>query len=305
MAVAEELHFGRAAQRLHMAQPPLSQAVLHLERELDVVLIARNHHVVGLTGAGEVFLEHARSILADVDTASRAAQRAGRRETDQIRVGFVSDATSSVLPNALRDLSVRAPNVSVALVQATTGEQLTRLRNREIDVAVIRAPVAAHGLRYEHLVRELLVACVPAGHIVEDHADGLHLHDLFQDQWVLPTEHAAAGLRRDILAACRTAGFDPQIAHETAPLTAVVVLVAAGRGVALLPAGAARRLAIPGVTFRPLAGYAATTTGIAWRDDETAPAVLAFVQVLRDAAQADDAKCEIESSASVVNGARR
>jgi DNA-binding transcriptional LysR family regulator len=142
VAVAEELHYGRAARRLHMAQPPLSQAILHLERELGAELVTRDHRVVGLTDAGEIFLEHARRILIDVGTATRAAQRAARRETGQIRVGFVSEATPALLPNALRDLSVRVPGVSVALFQATTGEQLTRLHDREIDVAVIRGCVA-------------------------------------------------------------------------------------------------------------------------------------------------------------------
>src|SRR5579875_1262833 len=161
VAVAEELHFGRAAERLHMAQSPLSHQIRQLERSLGVQLLVRGHHVVGLTNAGSTLLPLAQRVLQDVDGAARAARRAGRGEAGAVVVGYVSEVTADLLPITLRRFKQRWPDVAVELVEGTGGELAGGLRDGSIDVAFARAPEQTAEFCFEQLIVERLLLARP------------------------------------------------------------------------------------------------------------------------------------------------
>lgn len=289
-AVADELHFGRAAERLHMAQSPLSHQIRQLERRLGVVLLDRHHHVVGLTDAGRVFLDEARRLLADLDRAVERTRRAGRGEVGSLTVGYVAEMGPDLLAATLRRHRVRHADVTVDLVQGSGSQLLDDLRRGLVDVAFVRAPAGHDGLEYRSLIEEPLRLARPTG---GDHpADGrppsppVRLADLQGHTMVTLTHRAAPGLRRDVDEACRQAGFEPSVAREAASLTALLLLVAAGSGAALVPAGVVARYPVPGVDFVELAGGPVTSGGVAWRSGEQSPAVSTFVRTARVAALA-------------------
>jgi DNA-binding transcriptional LysR family regulator len=281
--VAEELHFGRAAERLGMGQSPLSQQIRQLEGELGVVLIERGQRVVGLTDAGHTFLGVARALLSDLDHGARLTRRASRGEVGTILVGYVIEVTTDVLPLSLKAYREHFPDIEIELVAGTTGELLDGLRRHRLDVTFVRDPRPVDDLEYEQLLMESLFAALPSGHPMA--GEHRRLAELADEAFVVPTYQAAQGLRRDIDAACAVAGFTPTVAREISPLTAVLLLVAAGAGVALLPAGVARSYPAPGVEFATLDGPPTTTIGMAWRHGESSQITTNFLDVTRHVAR--------------------
>ena len=285
VAVADELHFGRAAERLHMSQSPLSHQIRQLERELGAELIDRAHHVVGLTDAGRALLELARDVLERLDRAVEVVGRAGRGEIGTLTVGYVSEVTADLLPVGLAQFKERYPEVSLELRSGTTGHLLDGLRRKELDVAFVRTPGHLREMSYRQLIVESLMAAVPKGHAAT--RGDLLLADLAGEDFVMPTLAAAEGLRRDIDRECRAAGFTARVCREASPLTTVLLLVAAGAGVALVPASVAHQYPVPGIDYAHLKAPApVTTAGIAWRPDDASKIVANFLDVIEDLAQA-------------------
>jgi DNA-binding transcriptional LysR family regulator len=286
IAVAEELHFSRAAERLQMAQSPLSQQIRQLEREVGVELIHRAHHVAGLTDAGRAFLPAAKAILDDVDRAVHVARRASRGEVGTLCVGYVSEVTADLLPLSLKAFKDSSPDIEIELREGTTGPLLDALRRHQVDVAFVRTPGLVDDLDYEQLIQEALFAALPGGHLAWDGAHSLA--DLAGEVFVLPTYEAARGLRRDIETACGDAGFVPSISREVSPLTAVLLLVAAGAGVALVPASIVHSYPVPGIDYAELSGPPVTCAGMAWRHNEQSPLIDNFLKVARHVARNHD-----------------
>jgi DNA-binding transcriptional LysR family regulator len=293
VVVAEELHFGRAAERLHMAQSPLSRQIRQLERDLGVELVNRAHHVVGLTDAGQVFLGAARIVLDDLDQALYLAQRAGRGEVGTLRVGYVNEVTADLLPLSLKAFKDRFPDIEIDLREGTTGALLDALRRHQVDAAFARSPGIVDDLDYEQLIQEALFVALPSGHehLAWDRA--IPLADLAGEAFVMPADQAAPGLRRDIDAACAQAGFVPNIAREISPHTAVLLLVAAGVGVALVPASVAHSYPVPGIDYAQLSGPPVTTAGMAWRRNEPSLLIGNFLEVTRHVAADEDHKPDV------------
>ncbi|HET9078098.1 MAG TPA: LysR substrate-binding domain-containing protein [Acidimicrobiales bacterium] len=264
--LAEELHFGRAAERLHMAQSPLSQQIIQLERELGVVLVERGRRITGLTDAGELFLRSVRSILADLDEAVASARRASRGETGTICVGYVAELTADLLPLSLKAFKDVCPEVEVELIQGVTGELLAGLRDRSIDVAFVRSPGLMDDLVYEQLVEESLVLASPEHYGLPERTD--RLADLAGEAFVLPSPSGAPGLRRDIEGACASHRFEPTVAREANSVTAILLLVAAGAGLGLIPASIAHSYPVPGVVYTKFVDPPRTNAGMAWRSRE-------------------------------------
>lgn len=286
VAVAEELHFGRAAGRLHMAQSPLSHQIRQLERRLGVVLIERDHHVVGLTDAGRTFLEEARGLLSRIDEAVDRTKRAGRGELGLVSVGFVPEMTTDLVPLSLRRHRETFPDVAIQLSQANTGVLLDALRQRQIDVGFVRAPAGPDDLEYEELVREPLVLANPAnGEPVKS------LQDLADSVVVAPSYQAARGLRRDIDTALALAGVVPSTLREAPGAVAALLLVAAGTGTALVPASTVRHHPVPGVTITKLEEAPTTGAGMCWRRREASRVVLGFIETARASAGEDGIGC--------------
>lgn len=253
IAVAEELNFRKAAERLHMAQPPLTAAVRKIEEELGVVLIERTNRVERLTSAGLVFLEEARRVLAQADRAIRAAARAGRGLTGSLRVAFVASAAHDLLPRILREYRKDHGEIALTLEEATTAQQIAALRENRTDIGIVVLPVVdGAGLSVELIRRGTLAAALPDGHSLAE-APALSLADLADEPWILFPGRYGPGLHGRIMTACAAAGFAPQIVQEAVQMETIVSLVAGGIGVALVPSSLAARGRC-GVAFRTLKG---------------------------------------------------
>jgi DNA-binding transcriptional LysR family regulator len=280
VAVAEELHFGRAATRLGIAQPPLSQQIRQLEQELGAALFTRTKRRVELTPAGRAFLEHSRQILAETERAKRVARRAGRGEIGRLAIGFVSSADLDVLPRALRVWHERFPDVEVELHALLTAAQVDALLRGRLDVGFIRLPIDQTSLVVESIRREPLVVALPERHPLA-RAARVRLADLASETMLLFARHTAPGYFDVFIGACRRAGFTPRVLSPGSMQTNLA-LVSAGLGVSLMPASI-RNLRRAGVVYRPLAPpVPQVEMAIAHRRDETSAIATAFVQTVRD-----------------------
>jgi DNA-binding transcriptional LysR family regulator len=285
VAVAEELNFRRAAQRLHMAQPPLTVAVRRIEDELGLVLIQRTNRIEGLTQAGQIFLAEARRTLVQANRAIDAAKRAGEGMTGSLRITFVASVAHDLLPRALRRFRTHHPEIQLSLDEATTAQQLLALREDRADVGFVVLPfVDATGLTVTSLRKDSLVAAVPNGHPLAARR-ALKLSDLARESWILFPARYGFGLHGRIMAACASAGFVPRVAQEAVQMETIVNLVAGGMGVALVaPAMATARR--PGVAFRPITGPGSPIDyELALAFSQPSPVVDAFVSTAQAVAR--------------------
>ena len=281
VAVAEELHFGRAAERLFMAQPPLSQQIRQLETEIGVVLFTRTNRRVQLTSAGAVFLTETRAILAQVKTAVRKAQRADRGEAGWLGVGFVASSTYDVLPDILRTFREHYPDIELELLEMLGNEQDEALRAKRIHIGFSRLPSPGEGIIHEAVMEEDLIVAVPSSHALA-HRSVLNLTDLAGEPFILFPHRPLSSYAEHILRICQDAGFSPRIVQETGEMQTAVSLVAAGIGVAIVPESV-RNLMRAGVVYRT---FAAPTPRIEltmlYRKDDPSPVLPHFLQTVRD-----------------------
>lgn len=280
VVVAEELHFGRAAQRLYIAQPSLSIQIRDLERAVGVPLLARTNRRVQLTEAGRVFLEGARRTLAQVDRTVQDAQRAHRGEIGQLILGFVGSAAYEVLPRLLRAFRAAYPEVELRLHSMTTKEQLAALAERRLDVGLLRLPVEDATLAWRVVTNEPVVAVLPATHPLAGQAR-VPLEALADEPFILYPRADRPAIRDTIITLCHQVGFSPTIVQESREMQTIVGLVAGGIGVALVIAPAGYRG--PGeVVFKPLSEEQNLTweMALAWRhESELVPVVRALLSV--------------------------
>ncbi|MCW5891286.1 MAG: LysR family transcriptional regulator [bacterium] len=284
VAVAEELHFSRAAARLHIAQPPLSQQIRHLEHELGVTLLFRTRRRVELTDAGRAFLEEARRLLAQAERAQRIARRAGGGEVGQLSIAFVPSADLDLLPRVLRVWHARFPDVELELRTLLPAAQLEGLAGGHIHVGLVRLPVSVgRDLVVEPLLSEPIVAVLPQRHRLARRSR-VRLAELADETIMLFQRHVAPGYYDLLISACLGAGFTPRTFHPGS-LQTNLALVSAGLGVSLLPASI-RNLRRAGVVHRPLAPpVPRVALAVAWRRDERSAVVPAFVDVVRTVAR--------------------
>lgn len=280
-AVAEELHFGRAAERLHIAQPPLSQQIRQLERELDVELFIRSTRKVELTPAGQAYLKRVTAILESVDDAGEQASRVASGMEGQLAIGCVGSATYSVLPQLVRALRLELPHIEASVRgEMLAPAQIAALLAGEIQIALLRPPVQHPDIATTTLRRDRLIAVLPEGHRLAD-AEHLRVDEFVGEDFIA---HAGQGLSvmGGLLAAiCADAGFMPRIRHEVRETSTLVTLVAAGLGVAIVPAPTAA-LDIAGVRFIPLTPSSlGIDLEVAWHADSASPPVARALEVLR------------------------
>jgi DNA-binding transcriptional LysR family regulator len=250
-AVAEELHFGRAADRLHIAQPPLSQQIRQLERELGVTLLVRSTRRVELTPAGQAYLRRAVAILDAVKDAGEQAQRIAAGVEGRLAIGCVGSATYSLLPRLVRALREALPGVEVSVRgEMLAPAQIAALLAGEIDLALLRPPVEESGVMLETVRRDRLLVALPEGHELASR-DQLRIGDLRDEEFVAHAGHGRSVMNSVLTAMCADAGFVPRVRHEVEETSTLVTLVAAGLGVAIVPDPTAA-LDIAGVRYRPL-----------------------------------------------------
>lgn len=282
VAVAEELHFGRAAQRLHMTQPPLSQAIAAFEEGLQAPLFLRSRRQVTLTPAGSALLPEARRLLEAAAGLPELVRRAAAGEAGRLALSFVTPADYSVLPHLLRDYSAAFPEVQLALKEATTDVQVDDLLHGRIDAGLVIAPLpekAQSTLDYRKLFDEPLVLCAPAG--VLTGPGPVELGALPDLPLIIFPRTSAPSLYDAILSCFHDAGIVPVIGQEAIQMQTIVSLVSAGMGMALVPQSVSN-LRRPGVEYRALGGRSPLVElGVCWRRDNASPVLLGFLELLR------------------------
>lgn len=285
VAVAEELHFHRAAERLHMAQPPLSQAIRRLETEIGAPLFIRNNRNVALTRAGVSFLDTARAILDTLETGVEQARRVASGTSGSLRVVFVGTLHFNFLPKVVQAFRSRLPDVELMLREATTAEQIAALKAGSADIGLMRRPGAAvPELVFERIAREEIVVALP-----DDHAQAgsqqVPLAALARDNFIATPRSEGMGFYDQMIALCNAAGFSPRIVQEARQIETIAGLVAGGLGIALVPASIRQGLR-DGIVFRQI-----STDGVddarfldvlaAWDASKPAPARERFLEIVR------------------------
>lgn len=279
--IAEESHFGRAGQRLSVAQPALTRQIQQLERELGVQLFDRSHRRIRLTEAGQALLGEARELLAKAEQAKDAARRAAHGETGRITVAFVGSATYSPLPLILRSFREKFPRVHLLLDEMDSAAQGAALMDRRVDAGFLRTPLNDPELVSETLLREPIVVALPQGHPLS-RRPAVKLKELAGEPFVLFHRSQRTGYADVVLAVCAAAGFKPRLAQEAVEVQTAIGLVAAGFGVCLVPQ-AVNGLRRPGVVYRPLQSPPPMTELVTvYRRDNRAPALREFLSAVRD-----------------------
>jgi DNA-binding transcriptional LysR family regulator len=284
IAVAEEKHVTRAAERLGLQQPPLSQQIRALERELDVQLFRRKPRGVELTDAGAALLADARAILSHIEHAFATTRRTARGEQGQVAVGFTSSAPfHPFVPRIIRAYRDAFPLVALTLEEGGTTDLIDDLRNERIDAAFIRTAIAdPQGLVVSTLLQEAMVLALPRGHGLARRAGALPLKALAGETFVVYRRRNGPGLYDAILSACNAAGFSPRVGQEAPRIVSTLNLVAAGLGISLVPESL-QRMRMDGVVFRRLSGAAQPKAPLhlASRRGEPSAAVRKFLGLVR------------------------
>ena len=281
VAVAEELHFRRAAARLHISQPPLSQQIAALEDELGVRLLERTRRRVELTPAGEAFLRDARAMLAELDVAVSTARAIDAGQEGVLRVGFVGSALLSIVPSTVQRFRRTRPGLELELRERSTVEQLRAVSTGLIDVGLVRPPIEADETLHTEVVRrERTVAALPEGHPLAA-LRRVPLRRLASEPLVLFPRRQAPGYHDLLIGRLAATGATPHVAQYAPEMMTIIGLVAAGIGVSPVPASVAH-LAIDGVTYRPLSGAPDTELVAVTRSAEHSPLVTAFLSEARN-----------------------
>jgi DNA-binding transcriptional LysR family regulator len=271
MAVAEERHFGRAAERMYIAQPALSQHVRRLESELGVQLFDRSGRQVRLTPAGEAFLDVARRVSGQVDEATSAARRAEAGETGSLGVGVHMPAAAPVLSVLLGHWSRLRPAVRARLTSGRTDELVDLVRRRELDVALVNGPVTDRSLTSALVLEDHLVIVLPADHRLA-REDAVTVRSLRNEPFVAIARRSSMTLHDRFIELCAGAGFSPEIALEVDDPDLLPMAVAGGLGVGLAASVSVAARVMPGLVCRPVADARATVplVAVAARDGATA-----------------------------------
>lgn len=293
VTVAEELHFGRAAERLCMTQPPLSQAILALEEELSVTLFKRTKRNVALTPVGEHLLSHVSKLLEEVEALPALARQLARGEIGSLKLGFVTTADYNLLPELISHYGATYPEVKVSLKEMTSDLQIEALMQGDINAGLI---IPLHqtlhsSLDYLPLLHEPLMAAVPEDWVRSGRVDvsegRLRIQDVADEPLVLFPRRSAPAFHDVITTYFVANGLQPTIGQEAIQMQTIISLVSAGMGIALVP-GSLRRLGRVGVRYVSLEGKPPVIeTGLVWRRDDPSPTVLRLVEIARNASEQD------------------
>jgi DNA-binding transcriptional LysR family regulator len=284
VALAEHLHFGRAAAALHISQPPLSRAIRGLEQQLGARLLARSKRKVELTPEGARLYEEAKRLLGQLERAAREVSAMAAGESGRLRLGFVSLADYGVLPGLLKAFKAARPGVSLALREMLSPEQAAALSAGELDFGLLLPPVAGD---LEHLVvqSERFVAALPARHAAARRRGRVTMRELAGEAFVMVPREIAPGLYDIVAGLAARAGFLPKIAQEAIQMQTVVSLVSSGLGVAIVPASIAN-LGRRGVAYREIAdAHPRLDVWLAWRRGSLGPRARDFLAAARQHAR--------------------
>ncbi|MBD1834701.1 LysR family transcriptional regulator [Cyanobacteria bacterium FACHB-472] len=284
IAVAQELNFTRAAERLHIAQPPLSKQIHDLEVELGVQLFDRTKRPLQLTVAGVIFLEEAMSAIAQVENAVKMAQRASRGEIGRLVIGFTSSMANSFLPDILRVYRDRFPKVELVWRELATSHQLQALRDRQLDVGFFHLTswmLQAADLCLMTIWHESLIVALPATHPLANQPQ-ISLKALAQEVFILPSRQFSPVLSEQLEHLCQQSDISPVVIQEGTMMLTILGLVAGGVGIALLPANA-QNLQRKGVVYKNITESTSTIPMAAvWRRDDASATLREFLEVTKE-----------------------
>jgi DNA-binding transcriptional LysR family regulator len=287
VAVGEELHFRRAAERLHVAQPAVSEQVRKLEQELGVKLFDRTQRSVALTPAGAAMLEEARRVLRQADVAQQAARSAGERATMRLRIGYLADSLPASVPRALRYVAASSPAVDVSLETGPALRLIEELRADRLDAVVTALPGPTSGLRTTLIGEQRAVAVLPVAHRDALSAT-VDFERLAPERVVILPRDANPAFHNAVVAMCRAAGLAPTLVETTEPRVEHALLrVATGAGMALVPESVTERYVAAGIRFVALEGAEpAFQTAVLTRPDTNSLPTQRFLQAVSPAARA-------------------
>lgn len=275
MAVAETLHFGRAAAQLHLSQPPLSRQVSALEEALGVALFKRTSRRVELTSAGRHFRDQAARVMELLEAAVRTTQATGRGERGVLRIGFTMAAAWSVLPPLARMFGEAYPDAALQLNEVLPLELNDALMTGGIDAGIAFPWQRPDGLEYAPVFREPLCAVLPAGHRLARHKT-VAVETLAQEPFISFPATTAPALRELVIGCCRDHGFEPRVRLETHLQQTIVNLVAEGLGVSLVPRSMSK-MRLPGAVFRPISAPRMIEQGVSWAAGNDNPCLANFL----------------------------
>ncbi|MDA3624161.1 LysR substrate-binding domain-containing protein [Saccharopolyspora sp. WRP15-2] len=279
VAVAEELNFRRAAVRLHMSQPPLSQQIKRLEHEVGVPLLRRTTRQVALTAAGEAFLREARKTLESAEAAPKLARQAAAGEIGVVRLGFSGQTSYQVMLLIVRKFRERYPDVRFDIVSPLYGGELVdRIHQQEIDAGLLRLPVPLEGLSVRELEQHQLAVALPDNHRLAD-GRSVGVADLRDEPVISYPTNRGSVVNQLVQAVCLRHGFNPNFVQEAPDTHTILSLVGAGSGVGLVPATAAH-LKVPGVVLVPVHDAPPVPLALVWREGDANPALAGLVGLL-------------------------
>lgn len=280
LAVAEELHFGRAAERIHIAQPPLSQQIKQIEEEIGVQLFKRTKRSVELTEAGKVFQREAYAVLERVEKGILKTRLADRGEAGWLGIGFLSSINYDVLPNVIRKFRNQYPNIELYLQEMQDDEQNQALLEKRIHVGFTRFPIVSKELVFEVVLRESLVIAMPATHPLAKKSS-LNLAELSDESFIMFSRNRPSAYADKTMHLFAEAGFQPRVAQNVGEIQTALGLVAAEIGFILVPAST-QNLKREGVVYRNLTKpKSAIEIIMQYRKDETSPVFSRFREIVK------------------------
>jgi DNA-binding transcriptional LysR family regulator len=283
VAVAEEMHFGRAAEKLHIAQPPLSQQIMNLEEELGVKLFDRTKRSIQLTDAGVYFLKEAQQVLLRVEQAAETARRISRGQAGRLMVGFVGSVVHTFLPEGLRLFRERFPDVELVLQELNTADQVEALHAKRIDVGFLYLGAQDPLLASRQLYQAPLMVVLPNKHALAGRKS-IDIRELAREPFIANTRSTEPIVRDAFISLCHSAGFSPKIEQEAGQVQTVLGLVASGLGACLLP-DFIKNIRRPGVQYIPLSGSPPRVKlALVWRNGNSSTLVKSFVNVIESSA---------------------
>lgn len=273
VAVAEELHFRKAAERLHIVQPALSKQISALENELGLRLLDRDRRHVTLTEAGKTFFDEAVAVLARADGAKSRARAVSRGQVGHLNIGFIQPALSGLLPHSLRNYRNKYPDVRIRLTELTSKQALEQVTSRTVHCAFTRLPIELRDeLAFEPISQQEVNLVLPEGHPLAEKEE-IAISEIAEEDLILIDRRVEPALHDYYISACNEAGFSPRVAHEVNSTWVALGLVAGGLGIGFAPASA-RLTPQQGLVYRTISGDAPQLSiGLIW-DDTAKPAVL-------------------------------
>ncbi|MEL7495446.1 MAG: LysR substrate-binding domain-containing protein [Cyanobacteria bacterium J06554_11] len=284
VAVAEELHFGKAAARLQITQPALSRQIHKLETELGIKLLKRTKRTVELTEAGAAFLGEIRQALQQVETAVQVARRVARGEVGSLRIAFTPSSMHTVLPDILKRFRDRYPDIELAMTEICTLDQVNALRTEAIDLGFLHPPIDSSFLDLHPLQGERLLVALPHTHALAKQPQ-IPLKLLATEPFIMHPRYEGPVLYDQFLAMCRRTGFRPNIVYEEVKHQTRIGLVAAGMGVTFVPESL-QKAGLTGISYCSLVGESLELQlAVAWRRHQVSPVVEGFLQVVEQTLQ--------------------